>query len=299
MSSTAGSATAPEHGRRGRKGPEGSTTVVADWVRCERCADLIYGKRFARTLRVCPDCGWHSPLTARQRLDQLLDADSAAPVGEVQPLHDPLEFADTRPYAERLADARAKTGLKEAVICALGRIDGRPVVVAAMDFRFLGGSLGCGVGALICEAARTSLARRVPLLLITASGGARMQEGALALMQMAKTAQAMAELDEAGILTVSLITDPTYGGVAASYATLADVILAEPGARLGFAGPRVIEQTTRERLPEGFQTAEFLMEHGMVDDIIPRSALRPTSARLLALGGSGAPGPGVPARGAT
>ncbi|MGO4425226.1 acetyl-CoA carboxylase, carboxyltransferase subunit beta, partial [Streptomyces sp. MCAF7] len=265
--------------------------MVADWVRCERCADLIYGKRFARTLRVCPDCGWHSPLTARQRLDQLLDADSAAPVGEVQPLHDPLEFADTRPYAERLADARAKTGLKEAVICVLGRIDGRPVVVAAMDFRFLGGSLGCGVGALICEAARTSLARRVPLLLITASGGARMQEGALALMQMAKTAQAMAELDEAGILTVSLITDPTYGGVAASYATLADVILAEPGARLGFAGPRVIEQTTRERLPEGFQTAEFLMEHGMVDDIIPRSALRPTLARLLALGSSAAPWP--------
>ncbi|MEU5643430.1 acetyl-CoA carboxylase, carboxyltransferase subunit beta [Streptomyces milbemycinicus] len=271
--------------------------MVADWVRCERCADLIYGKRFARTLRVCPDCGWHSPLTARQRLDQLLDADSAAPVGEVQPLHDPLEFADTRPYAERLADARAKTGLKEAVICVLGRIDDQPVVVAAMDFRFLGGSLGCGVGALICEAARTSLARRVPLLLVTASGGARMQEGALALMQMAKTAQAMAELDEAGILTVSLITDPTYGGVAASYATLADVILAEPGARLGFAGPRVIEQTTRERLPEGFQTAEFLMEHGMVDDIIPRSALRPTLARLLALGGSGAPGSGVPTAG--
>lgn len=258
--------------------------MVADWVRCERCADLIYGKRFARTLRVCPDCGWHSPLTARQRLDQLLDPGSAAPVGEVQPLHDPLEFTDTRPYAERLADARAKTGLREAVICALGRIEEQPVVVAAMDFRFLGGSLGCGVGALICEAARTALARRVPLLLVTASGGARMQEGALALMQMAKTAQAMAELDEAGILTVTLITDPTYGGVAASYATLADVLVAEPGARLGFAGPRVIEQTTGERLPEGFQTAEFLMEHGMIDNIVPRSALRPTLARLLALG---------------
>ncbi|MGY0057274.1 acetyl-CoA carboxylase, carboxyltransferase subunit beta [Streptomyces sp. LZ34] len=264
--------------------------MVADWVRCERCADLIYGKRFARTLRVCPDCGWHSPLTARQRLDQLLDAGSAAPVGEVQPLHDPLEFADTRPYAERLADARAKTGLTEAVICALGRIEDQPVVVAAMDFRFLGGSLGCGVGALICEAARVGLARRVPLLLVTASGGARMQEGTLALMQMAKTAQAMAELDEAGILTVSLITDPTYGGVAASYATLADVIVAEPGARLGFAGPRVIEQTTGERLPEGFQTAEFLMEHGMVDDIVPRAALRPTLARLLSLGAPAPPG---------
>lgn len=273
--------------------------MVAEWVRCERCADLIYGKRFARTLRVCPDCGWHSPLTAQQRLDQLLDAGSAAPVGEVQPLHDPLEFADTRPYAERLADARARTGLREAVICALGRVEDQPVVVAAMDFRFLGGSLGCGVGALICEAARTALARRVPLLLVTASGGARMQEGALALMQMAKTAQAMAELDEAGILTVSLITDPTYGGVAASYATLADVLVAEPGARLGFAGPRVIEQTTGERLPEGFQTAEFLMEHGMVDNIVPRSALRPTLARLLALGRPAPPEGGAGAGGRT
>ncbi|MEU5612189.1 acetyl-CoA carboxylase carboxyltransferase subunit alpha/beta [Streptomyces sparsogenes] len=258
--------------------------MVADWVRCERCADLIDGKRFARTLRVCPDCGWHSPLTARQRLDQLLDAGSAAPLGEVRPLHDPLGFTDTRPYPERLADARARTGLTEAVLCVQGRVEDRPVVVAAMDFRFLGGSLGCGAGALVCEAARTSLARRVPLLLVTASGGARMQEGILALMQMAKTAQAMAELDEAGILTVALITDPTYGGVAASFATLADVIVAEPGARLGFAGPRVIEQTTGERLPVGFQTAEFLMAHGMVDDIVPRSVLRATLSRLLFLG---------------
>ncbi|MET8681494.1 acetyl-CoA carboxylase, carboxyltransferase subunit beta [Streptomyces sp. NPDC004647] len=257
-----------------------------EWVRCEGCAELVYGKRFGRTLSVCPGCGWHGHLTAHQRLDQLLDPGSASPIALVEPLHDPLDFTDTRPYTERLADARATTGLHEAVVCVQGRIENRPVVVAAMDFRFLGGSLGCGVGALITEAAHTSLRERIPLLLVTASGGARMQEGVLSLMQMAKTAQVLAELDEAGILTVSVITDPTYGGVAASFATLADVILAEPGARLGFAGPRVIEQTTGQRLPDGFQTAEFLLQHGMVDDVVPRSALRTTLGRLLALGSS-------------
>ncbi|WP_045303797.1 acetyl-CoA carboxylase carboxyl transferase subunit [Saccharothrix sp. ST-888] len=254
-----------------------------DWVRCGRCAGLIYGRRFRRTLRVCPDCGWHARLTARQRLEQLLDPGSVEPLRHVPALHDPLGFVDSRPYPERLSAARADTGLDEAVLCVTGRIEGRPVVVAAMDFRFLGGSLGCGVGALITEAAETSLRLRTPLLLVCASGGARMQEGVLSLMQMAKTAQALAELDEAGVLVVSLITDPTYGGVAASFATLADVIIAEPGARMGFAGPRVIEQTTGERLPEGFQTAEFLLAHGMVDDVVARPALRATLGRLLNL----------------
>lgn len=255
-----------------------------EWVRCEYCAALVYGKRFVRTLHVCPDCGTHARLTAQQRLDHLLDPGSAVTIDTPETPHDPLDFTDTRPYADRLADARAATGLREAAICVRGRIEGRPVVVAAMDFRFLGGSLGCGVGALITEAAHTSLRLRVPLLLVTASGGARMQEGVLSLMQMAKTAQALAELDEAGILVVSLITDPTYGGVAASFATLADVIIAEPGARLGFAGPRVIEQTTGERLPKGFQTAEFLLAHGQIDDVVPRAALRAALARLLGLG---------------
>ncbi|TKA06640.1 acetyl-CoA carboxylase, carboxyltransferase subunit beta [Actinacidiphila oryziradicis] len=262
---------------------ERPTASAADWVRCEGCSVLIYGKRFRRTLNVCPECGWHARLTAQERLEQLLDPGSTSPVDHVEPLHDPLGFTDTRPYADRLADARAATGLREAVLCLRGRIEGRPVVAAAMDFRFLGGSLGCGVGALVTEAARTSLRHRIPLLLVTASGGARMQEGVLALMQMAKTSQALTELDEAGILVVSLITDPTYGGVAASFATLADVIIAEPGARLGFAGPRVIEQTTGERLPKGFQTAEFLLKHGMVDDVVPRSALRPVLGKLLGL----------------
>ncbi|WP_327065255.1 acetyl-CoA carboxylase, carboxyltransferase subunit beta [Kitasatospora sp. NBC_01302] len=253
------------------------------WVRCERCVTLIYGKRFSRALRVCPDCGSHARLTARERLDQLLDPDSAQPLDHVECVSDPLGFADTRPYPERLLDAQTTTGLREAVLCVRGTVEGRPVVVAAMDFRFLGGSLGCGVGALITEAARTSLRLRIPLLLVTASGGARMQEGVLSLMQMAKTSQALAELDEAGVLVVSLVTDPTYGGVAASFATLADVIIAEPGARLGFAGPRVIEQTIGESLPAGFQTAEFLLRNGLVDGVVPRAALRATLAQLLSL----------------
>ncbi|WKX73258.1 acetyl-CoA carboxylase, carboxyltransferase subunit beta [Streptomyces sp. XD-27] len=263
-----------------------------EWVRCERCAALIYGKRFRRTLGVCPECGRHSPLTAPQRLEHLLDPGSASPIDETEPVRDPLGFVDVRPYPDRLAAARTDTGLREAAIGARGRIAGRPVVAAVMDFRFLGGSLGCEVGALITEAARTSLRERVPLLIVTASGGARMQEGVLSLMQMAKTAQALAELDEAGVLTVSLVTDPTYGGVAASFATLTDVILAEPGARMGFAGPRVIEQTTGERLPEGFQTAEFLLAHGLLDDVVPRSALRTTLGRLLSLPRSHGTAPG-------
>ncbi|WP_331767319.1 acetyl-CoA carboxylase, carboxyltransferase subunit beta [Embleya sp. NBC_00896] len=254
-----------------------------DWVKCGRCAELVYGKRFTRGLQVCPDCGDHARLTARQRLEQLLDPGSETPLEAGRTPHDPLGFVDSRPYPERLDQARAVTGMREAALCARGTIHGHPVVVAAMDFRFLGGSLGCGVGALVTAAANESLRTRAPLLLITASGGARMQEGVLSLMQMAKTAQALAELDEAGVLVLSLITDPTYGGVAASFATLADVILIEPGARMGFAGPRVIEHTIGERLPAGFQTAEFLLEHGMVDAIVSRPALRTTIRHFLAL----------------
>ncbi|MFE5333010.1 acetyl-CoA carboxylase, carboxyltransferase subunit beta [Embleya sp. NPDC056575] len=257
-----------------------------DWVKCGRCAELVYGKRFTRDLRVCPDCGEHARLTARERLDQLLDPGSETALRVDPTPHDPLGFVDSRPYPERLDRARAETGMDEAAVGARGTVHGQPVVVVAMDFRFLGGSLGCAVGALVTAAADESLRTGIPLLLITASGGARMQEGVLSLMQMAKTAHALAELDEAGVLVLSLITDPTYGGVAASFATLADVILIEPGARMGFAGPRVIEQTIGERLPEGFQTAEFLLEHGMVDTIVARPALRTTLRYFLAVGGA-------------
>ncbi|SDD34401.1 acetyl-CoA carboxylase carboxyl transferase subunit alpha [Actinokineospora iranica] len=255
---------------------------VPAWLVCGGCRAMLYGKRFLRAGRVCPDCGWHAPLTAAQRLDSLLDP-GYRPLEVAVSDSDPLGFTDTRPYRDRLADARAGTGLAEAVLCARGRIEGNPVVVVAMDFRFMGGSLGATVGEVVTQAAEIALRERTPLLLATASGGARMQEGVIALMQMAKTSQALAQLDEAGVLTVSLITDPTFGGVAASFATSTDVIVIEPGARLGFAGRRVIEQTIKQTLPPEFQTARFLEEHGVVDMIRPRAELRPTLGRLLSV----------------
>jgi acetyl-CoA carboxylase carboxyl transferase subunit beta len=244
---------------------------------------MLYGKRFVLAGNVCPACDHHAPLTAPDRLAGLLDPDSVRLLELAVSDSDPLDFTDTRPYRERLAEARKRTGLVEAVVCARGRIDGNPVVIAVMDFRFLGGSLGAGVGEAITDACEVALRERTPLLLVTASGGARMQEGVLSLMQMAKTSQALGQLDEAGILTVSLVTDPTFGGVAASFATSTDVIIAEPGARLGFAGPRVIEQTIKQTLPAGFQTAEFLLEHGVIDMIRPRAALRGTLGQLLSM----------------
>lgn len=255
-----------------------------DWVSCRQCRSLIYDKRLSRNLRVCPDCGYHNRVDARQRLDQLFDPGSTElldlPVRDA----DPLEFVDSKPYPQRMAGARESTGLAEAVLCAVGTIEGNPLVVAVMDFGFMGGSLSGAVGELITRAGETALERRIPLMIVTASGGARMQEGAVALMQMAKTSQMLGQLDEAGLLTISLVTDPTFGGVAASFATLCDVIIAEPGARLGFAGRRVIEQTIKQTLPKDFQTAEFLLANGLIDLIRPRGELRPTLARLLSIG---------------
>ncbi|QIZ38709.1 acetyl-CoA carboxylase, carboxyltransferase subunit beta [Saccharopolyspora sp. ASAGF58] len=253
------------------------------WLVCPGCSEMVYRKRFTRAHQVCPECGLHSPLTAPQRIDLLLDADSVEVLDFSLPDSDPLGFTDTKPYTDRLREARARTGLDEAIVCARGRIEGNPVIVAAMDFRFMGGSLGSAVGEAVTRASETALYERTPLLLVTASGGARMQEGVISLMQMAKTSAALGQLDEAGILTVSLITDPTFGGVAASFATLPDVIIAEPGSRLGFAGRRVIEQTIRQQLPESFQTAEFLQRHGVIDMIRPRDELRPALARLLSV----------------
>ncbi|MGH3645776.1 MAG: acetyl-CoA carboxylase carboxyltransferase subunit alpha [Micromonosporaceae bacterium] len=256
------------------------------WVACRRCRAALYAKRFARVQYVCPECGWHAPITAQQRIDLLLDPVGRETIEAPETPVDPLRFVDSKPYAERLAAARARTGLDEAVVCVRGRLAGSPVVMAVMDFRFMGGSLGSGVGERITVAAEAALAARIPLVIVTASGGARMQEGALSLMQMAKTSQALAQLDEAGVLTIALVTDPTYGGVAASFASLTDVIVAEPRARLGFAGPRVIEQTIRSKLPAGFQSAEFLLEHGLVDLVTPRDQLRNTLARVLTCAGA-------------
>lgn len=256
--------------------------VAPEWVICVGCRQVVYGRWLADNLQVCPDCGDHHRLTAQERLDQLLDENSAELLEVAVGLSDPLRFVDSRPYPDRWRAARLATGLPEAVLVARGTIEGSPVVTAVMDFRFLGGSLGAGAGELITIAADAALRQHIPLLMVTASGGARMQEGGISLMQMAKTAQALGRLDQAGVLTVSLITDPTYGGVAASFATLADVIVAEPGARLGFAGPRVIEQTIQQTLPPGFQTAELLQRLGQIDLISPRYALRQVLGRLLA-----------------
>ncbi|MCK9897119.1 acetyl-CoA carboxylase carboxyl transferase subunit alpha [Frankia sp. AgB32] len=244
---------------------------------------MIYGRRFDRAGRVCADCGWHAPMTVDQRLDLLLDPGSRREVDVLAIDGDPLEFVDSRPYPARLRAARAATGLHDAAVAVRGTIEGNPVVVVVMDFRFLGGRLGAAVGEVVTRGAEVALRERTPLITVAASGGARMQEGAIALMQMAKTSQALGQLDEAGILTVSLITDPTFGGVAASFATLADVIIAEPAARLGVAGRRVIEQTIRQVLPDDFQTAEFLLTHGVVDIISPRRELRATLGRLLSV----------------
>lgn len=260
-----------------------------DWMVCPRCRDMIYCKRLVRNLKVCPNCGCHHRLTAHERIHQLFDEAHVELLDPGVRSIDLLGFTDTKPYPDRLADARMATGLEESVVLARGTIDGILVVAAVMDFRFLGGSLGAAVGELITLAAELALEQHVPLLIVSASGGARMQEGTISLMQMVKTSQALGQLDEAGILTISLVTDPTYGGVAASFSTLCDVIVAEPGSRLGFAGPRVIAQTIQQKLPPGFQTAEFLLERGLIDIIRPRSALQTTLARLLSVGRSRSP----------
>lgn len=262
-------------------GERPQTNEDVSWFPCPACGDLLYAKRWHRNAGVCPECGAHGRLDARDRIAQLVDAGSFRELVVELPADDPLEFVDSRPYPERLRAARGRTGEQEAVICGVASVSGWPLALAVMDFRFLGGSLGTGVGERLVRLAEHALARRLSLLIVTASGGARMQEGALSLLQMAKVSQAIAQLHEAGLLFITLITDPTYGGVAASFATQADVIIAEPGARLGFAGPRVIRDTLRVALPEGFQTAEFLLDHGAIDLIAERSRLTEVLARLL------------------
>ncbi|GAA1873621.1 acetyl-CoA carboxylase carboxyl transferase subunit alpha [Asanoa iriomotensis] len=258
--------------------------MTKEWALCRHCRAVVYAKRLARNHGVCPQCGGCFPLTAHEWLDLLADRDTLRLLDMDVPSDDPLGFSDGKPYADRLAAAREATGMPEAVVCARLSIVDSPVVVAAMDFRFMGGSLSAAVGELITRAAEAALAERLPLVVVTASGGVRMQEGVVGLMQMAKTAQAMQQLDEAGLVTACVITDPTYGGVAASYAMLGDVVIAEPGARFGFAGPRVIAQTIRQELPPGFQTAEFLLERGFVDLVSPRAQLRERLGRLLSIG---------------
>jgi len=252
------------------------------WVKCAACESVLYRTDLEKNLNVCPKCSHHARVSARERLDQLLDADGRFEIGsEVVPI-DSLKFKDTRRYPERLAAALEETGETDALVVLQGAVRAVPLVAAAFEFDFMGGSMGSVVGERFVRGVRVAQESRIPFACITASGGARMQEGLNSLMQMAKTTAALQELSKAQIPFVSVLTDPTMGGVSASFAMLGDVVIAEPGALIGFAGPRVIEQTVREKLPEGFQRAEFLLEKGAIDMIVDRRELRDTLAKLLA-----------------
>ncbi|MDH3591970.1 MAG: acetyl-CoA carboxylase, carboxyltransferase subunit beta [Planctomycetota bacterium] len=257
----------PQSERR-RQIPEGL------WVKCDHCKEIVYKKEVLRNANVCPKCNYHFRISARERLDALYDDGKYLEFDtDIAPL-DPLSFVDSKPYSERLEQYQSRTGLKDAVISAEGTMGGLPVVACVMEYGFMGGSMGSVVGEKVTRAAERTLASRAALIVVSCSGGARMQEGTLSLMQMAKISSALARLDEAGLAYVSILTDPTTGGVTASFAMLGDVNLSEPKALIGFAGPRVIEQTIRQTLPKGFQRAEFLVEHGMIDFIVERADMR-------------------------
>jgi acetyl-CoA carboxylase carboxyl transferase subunit beta len=244
------------------------------WVKCEACKEMVYKKEVLRNVNVCPKCNYHFRISARERIEALLDdAQYEEFDSDIGP-RDALEFHDTKPYADRLAEYQERTGMLDAFVSSTGKIGGHPVVLGAMEYGFMGGSMGSVVGEKVTRCAERALRDRCPLIVVSCSGGARMQEGALSLMQMAKISAALARLDDAGLPFLSILTDPTTGGVTASFAMLGDLNLAEPRALIGFAGPRVIEQTIRQKLPAGFQRSEFLLEHGMVDMVVERTQMR-------------------------
>jgi acetyl-CoA carboxylase carboxyl transferase subunit beta len=252
------------------------------WVKCQSCEAVLYRTDLENNLHVCPKCGYHARMGARERLEQLLDPEGRFEIGsEVVPI-DSLKFKDSRKYPERLAAALEETGETDALVVMQGSVKSVPLVVAAFEFGFMGGSMGSVVGERFVRGVRVAYENRVPFVCVSASGGARMQEGVSSLFQMAKTTAVLQELAKARLPFVSILTDPTMGGVSASFAFVADVVLAEPGALIGFAGPRVIEQTVREKLPEGFQRAEFLLDKGAIDMIVDRRRLRDELAALLA-----------------
>ena len=253
------------------------------FVKCEGCREALYVKEVERNLRVCPKCGFHFRMPAAERMRLLLGEGGGQPLfGDVRPT-DPLKFKDSKRYRDRLKESESKAGRPDAILTAKGTIEDVPAIVAILDYAFMGGSMGSVVGEVLTRAAEMALAERVPLVVVTASGGARMQEGILSLMQMGKVSAALARLGAARVPYVAVLTDPTTGGVTASFAMLGDVTLAEPKSLIGFAGPRVIEQTIRQTLPEGFQRAEFLQEHGFVDIVVQRADIRATVARVLRL----------------
>ena len=253
------------------------------WTKCVHCESQITKKELEENMMVCPVCDYHFRINARTRINQLFDKDSFEELFKNIRPTDPLNFVDTVSYADRLEKAHAKTGLDEAVITGIASIEGHKVATAVMDFEFMGGSMGSVVGEKVTRIIEEAIKRRLPVLVITSSGGARMQESALSLMQMAKTSCAVARLDEAGLLYINLLPEPTFGGITASFGTLGDIIIAEQGARIGFAGRRVIEQTIRQKLPADFQTAEYLLKYGQVDLVSKRSELRKNLSSILAM----------------
>ncbi|MGH9569751.1 MAG: acetyl-CoA carboxylase, carboxyltransferase subunit beta [Candidatus Angelobacter sp.] len=251
------------------------------WVKCEGCRQIIWKKDLEDNHNVCPKCEHHFRIDAPTRLMLLLDEDTIETLDDNLAAVDPLHFSDTKPYKDRLRDGLARTGLKDALISATGKLNGRPILVSAMEFGFIGGSMGAVVGEKITRAIELACREKKPLIVVSASSGARMQEGVISLMQMAKISAGLARLDSARIPYISVLTDPTTGGVSASYAMLGDLNIAEPGALIGFAGPRVIEQTIRQKLPEGFQRSEFLLQHGMLDAVVHRRDLKAYISRAL------------------
>ena len=270
---------APKEPREGRpsKVPEGL------WVKCESCRQILYNKELARNFKICPKCGYHFRLSAPERLRMLFDDEAYTELEGSLRSVDALKFRDTKRYRDRLKQYEDTVGPSEAMVVGSGTMGGIPVIIAAMEFFFMGGSMGSVVGEKVARAAERALADRKPLLIVSTSGGARMQEGILSLMQMAKIAAALSRLAAAGIPYISVMTDPTTGGVTASFAMLGDLNVAEPNALIGFAGPRVIEQTIRQTLPEGFQRSEFLLEHGMLDYLVDRNEMKDTLVRSLRL----------------
>jgi acetyl-CoA carboxylase carboxyl transferase subunit beta len=276
--------------------PDKSRVPEGLWVKCPSCGQIIYNKDLAASLSVCTKCAHHFRLTAAERLRTLFDGEWREFDSDLTST-DPLTFTDTKPYRKRLEASIAATGLKDAVITATGTIGGIQTAVAAMEYGFIGGSMGVVVGEKITRTIERAIVERLPVMIVSCSGGARMMEGALSLMQMAKISAALARLDRARLPYISLLTDPTTGGVTASFAMLGDFNIAEPKALIGFAGPRVIEQTIRQKLPEGFQRSEFLLDHGMLDAVVDRRQLKDVIVRALRFGGAGLARPAGQAEG--
>jgi acetyl-CoA carboxylase carboxyl transferase subunit beta len=253
------------------------------WVKCESCREIIYKKEIDKNLKICPKCNYHFRISAKERLKLLVDEGSFIEMDTALTSNDPLHFRDKMPYRERIEENRKKSGLQEAAISGTAAIEGHPAVVVFMDFSFMGGSMGSVVGEKVVRAAEMAIEKKIPLIVTASSGGARMQEGIFSLMQMARVSAAIAKLNDSGGLYISILADPTFGGVTASFAMLGDVILAEPRSLIGFAGPRVIEQTIKQQLPDDFQRAEFLLEHGLIDRIVDRKDMKATIVKIIEL----------------